>query len=385
MRLSLIKAIIVVSAGCFETDLRKFSNRFRFYGELRFVNKANRNRVWRVQPTILNKEKDRYSMSVITALKYQCFLVGTLSLSILFGCNRHAYEPSVDDTTTATRNQMWVATTGHIADALRKISAGTNVNIKTLCGPGVDPHSYNASTKDIQAITDADAVFFNGFHLEARLHHLLENEFGDKSWAMATAFPADARLDWVEDGQIDPEAPFDPHIWNHLPGWSECVEGLLTRVCEVNPDNAEMYKKNGQGYVDEILTVHQKAVEEFEPIARDQRVLVSAHDAFNYFANVYNFDSIAVLGIGNDAEADVKTIRDVAKTVCDRKVPVIFLENITNPKVTAALQEACAAQDWQVRIADQPLYSDALGVAAPTDTFLGAFMTNVELISKSLK
>ena len=141
MRLSLIKAIIVVSAGCFETDLRKFSNRFRFYGELRFVNKANRNRVWRVQPTILNKEKDRYSMSVITALKYQCFLVGTLSLSILFGCNRQAYEPSVDDTTTATRNQMWVATTGHIADALRKISAGTNVNIKTLCGPGVDPHS----------------------------------------------------------------------------------------------------------------------------------------------------------------------------------------------------------------------------------------------------
>ena len=75
----------------------------------------------------------------------------------------------------------------------------------------------------------------------------------------------------------------------------------------------------------------------------------------------------------------------MAKTVCDRKVPVIFLENITNPKVTAALQEACAAQDWQVEIADQPLYSDALGVAAPTDTFLGAFITNVELISKSLK
>ena len=324
-------------------------------------------------------------MSSMAALKYRCFFVSMLFVSVFYGCSQQNSESTVADTTTVTRAQSWVATTGHIADALREISAGTNVNIKTLCGPGVDPHSYNASTNDVQAIANADAVFFNGFHLEARLHHLLETEFGDKSWAMAAAFPADARLDWVEDGQIDPEAPFDPHIWNHLPGWSKCVEGLLARVCEVNPNNAEIYKKNGQGYVDEILTVHQKAVKEFEPISQERRVLVSAHDAFNYFANVYGFDAIAVLGIGNDAEADVKTIREVAKTVCDRKVPVIFLENITNPKVTAALQEACAAQDWQVEIADQPLYSDALGVAAPTDTFLGAFITNVELISKSLK
>ena len=324
-------------------------------------------------------------MSGTSALKYQYFLMSMLLVSVFFGCQQQTSESTGANTTTATRTESWVATTGHIADALHKISAGTNVNIKTLCGPGIDPHSYNASTKDIQAIANADAVFFNGFHLEARLHNLLETEFGDKSWAMATAFPADARLDWVEDGQINPEAPFDPHIWNHLPGWSKCVEGLITRVCEVNPNNTESYKKNGQGYVDEILTVHQKAVKEFAPISQERRVLVSAHDAFNYFAKVYGFDSIAVLGIGNDAEADVKTIREVAKTVCDRKVPVIFLENITNPKVTAALQEACAAQDWQVEIAGQPLYSDDLGVAAPTDTFLGAFMANVELISKSLK
>ena len=323
-------------------------------------------------------------MSGLSALKQHFFFMSVLSLSVLVGCKQEGTGPAEADSSAAANSQAWVATTGHIADALRKISAGTNVDIKLLCGPGVDPHSYSASTNDVQAIADANAVFFNGFHLEARLHDLLEHQFGDKSWAMATAFPADARLDWVEDGQVDPEAPFDPHIWNHLPGWSECVAGLIAKVCEVDPENAAIYKKNGLAYIDEIMAAHQKAVEEFEPIPQEQRVLVSAHDAFNYFAKVYGFDSIAVLGIGNDAEADVKTIREVAKTVCDRKVPVIFLENITNPKVTAALREACSAQDWQVKIADQPLYSDDLGVEPPTDTYLGAFTTNVELISKSL-
>ena len=323
-------------------------------------------------------------MSGKSALKHHFFLVNLVLLGTLVGCKQEGSEPAGAEATSAATTQSWVATTGHIADALRKISAGTNVEIKQLCGPGVDPHSFSASTNDVQAIASANAVFFNGFHLEARLHDLLEHEFGDKSWAMANAFPSDARLDWVEDGQIDPVAPFDPHIWNHLPGWSKCVEGLTAEVCEVDPANAELYQKNGQAYIAEILATHQQAVEEFELIPEERRVLVSAHDAFNYFANVYGFESVAVLGIGNDAEADVKTIREVAKTVCDRKVPVIFLENITNPKVTAALQEACQAQNWQVKIAEQPLYSDDLGVEPPTDTFLGAFTTNVELISKSL-
>ena len=113
-------------------------------------------------------------------------------------------------------------------------------------------------------------------------------------------------------------------------------------------------------------------------------MIVSAHDAFNYFAKVYGFESMAVLGIGNDAEADVKTMREVAERVSERKVPVIFLENITNPRVTTALKEACEARKWSVKIAEQPLYSDDLGSEPPTNTFLGAFESNVNLIAESL-
>ena len=114
-------------------------------------------------------------------------------------------------------------------------------------------------------------------------------------------------------------------------------------------------------------------------------MLVSGHDAFNYFARRYGLETIAVLGVGNDPEADLRTMRNVANTVADRRVPVIFLESITNPKLTRALKEACESRGWTVEIADTPLYSDDLGVEAPVNTFLGAFRTNVATIAAALE
>ena len=318
--------------------------------------------------------------------KLTAFNLSLLLLVVFSGCSNN--ETQLLGSTSASGGNSGelklVATTGHIADALQSITDGTQTQIKVLCGPGVDPHSFAASTSDVQAMADADAIFFNGFHLEAKLHELLHHQFADKAWAMADAFPQDARLDWIEDGQIDPEAPFDPHIWNHLPGWTACVSALIEQLEQRNPDAAATYRANGQKYVENIQAAHDAALKKFARIPADRRVLVSAHDAFGYFARVYDFETLSVLGIGNDAEADVRTMRSVATKVCDRKVPVIFIENITNPKVTAALQEACAARDWAVKIADQPLFSDDLGSAPPTNTYLGAFQSNVDLITNSL-
>lgn len=278
-----------------------------------------------------------------------------------------------------------VATTGHISDALKRITKGTSPEIKLFCGPGVDPHSFSASTADVQAMEQADAIFYNGFHLEAQLSELLHNRYAEKSWAMAEAFPQNERLDWVEDGSIDPDAPFDPHIWNHLPAWSKCVQGLIEKMAEIDPDNAELYRSNGAEYVAEIEETHKYAEETLAKLPDDRRFLVSAHDAFGYFAKVYNLEAKAVLGVGNDPEADIQTMRELAELIVEKKAPVIFMESITNPKVTTALKEACAARDWKVEIASQPLYSDDLGENPPQNTFLGAFRSNVDVIFESLK
>ena len=304
----------------------------------------------------------------------------TAFLCLLLGCDSN--QNNQDDDRRA--GLKVVATTGHINAALREITAGTDVEVTLFCGPGVDPHSFSASTKHVMAMMDAHLIVYNGFHLEAKLAEHFEDSFKDKSWAMASCFPKEYRLDWKEDGKVDPDAPFDPHIWNHLPGWAKCVEGLAERLADADPENADTFRKNAQSYIQQIEETHIWANEQLAKIPPQNRTIVSAHDAFNYFANNYDLKTLAVLGIGNDAEADIRTMRQVAETVYQKRIPAIFLESITNPKVTEALSEACKSRGWEVQIVSQPLHSDDLGSEPPYDTFLGAFRANVELIVKSL-
>lgn len=301
-------------------------------------------------------------------------------LAAVVGCGES--KTAADRSSDGTLNL--IATTGQINSALSAITDQSNCTIKLFCGPGVDPHSFAASTNDIQAMKDADAIFYNGFHLEARLQEHLHDLFADKSWAMASAFPQDARIDWLEDGQQDPDAPFDPHIWNHLPGWAACVEGMTEKLIELSPSDADLFRANSEKYIQSIEQTHQWALEQMKAIPQQRRFIVSAHDAFNYFAKVYDMQTLAVLGIGNDAEADIQTMQKVADLIVEKKIPVIFLEAITNPKVSVALKEACQSKNWNVNIVEQQLYSDDLGEKAPQNEFLGAFRSNVDVIVANL-
>lgn len=315
----------------------------------------------------------------------KCAWAACLTLAIFAGCNTELTLNTVDVAIPVESESLnLIATTGQINSALTRITEGTSAKINLFCGPGVDPHSFSASTNDVQAMINADLIVYNGFHLEAKLAEHLHGAFENKSFSMASVFPNQHRLDWVEDGQVDPDAPFDPHIWNHLPAWAECVTGLGEKLANSDPANAETYRKNAKAYVSDILEAHQWASEKLKELPRERRVIVSAHDAFNYFANVYGMETLAVLGIGNDPEADIKTMREVAEHVCEKQIPAIFMESITNPKVTQALKEACDARDWNVEIVSQQLYSDDLGEVPPHNTFLGAFRSNVEIISESL-
>ena len=306
---------------------------------------------------------------------------------IFSGCSTAITGPeaslSIESVTNAQSLNL-IATTGQVNSALQRITDGVNCDVKLFCGPGVDPHSFSASPNDVQAMINADQIFYNGFHLEAKLAEHLEAAFKDKSWAMSNAFPKSERLDWIEDGAIDPQAPNDPHIWNHLPAWSKCVEAMVERLAKLDPGNAVTYRRNGQAYVDELLETHRWAQEKLSELPQNRRTIISAHDAFGYFARNYGMTTGAPLGVGNDAEADIKTMRKLAETICEKQIPAIFVETITNQKVSQALSEACAARGWSVEVVERPLYSDDLGPNYPQNTFIGAFKSNVEVIFDAL-
>lgn len=290
---------------------------------------------------------------------------------------------SCGEVSSSSGRPLVVVTTGQIHDATRALVEGVTVDLKLLCGPGVDPHSYGASTRDVLAMDDAELIVFNGFHLEAKLAELLEREaIAAKSWSMASAFPEDRRLGWSEDGA---EADgYDPHIWNDLEGWSSCVGALSVELGRIFPEDAEQIALNAERYAANLRETDAWAAAQLGALPEARRVLVSGHDAFSYFARNYGLETVAILSVGNDPEADLRTMRSVAERVVERKVPVVFLESVTNPRLTQALVEACEARGWTTRIADEPLYSDDLGAEAPVNTFLGAFRANVRVISTAL-
>lgn len=280
---------------------------------------------------------------------------------------------------------LLVATTGQIHDALQAMTEGVPVDLRLLCGPGVDPHSYSATTRDVKDLSRARAVIYNGFHLEAQLGEALEvGDIAAKAWSMASAFPSESVLEWVEDGEVDPDAPHDPHIWNHLPGWGTSVSALGEHVAGLLPDHADAIRAGAAAYVTEITEADRWAAEAIAALPANRRVLVSGHDAFQYFARRYGMQTLAVLGVGNDAEPNVRKIQEIAGQIVERDVPVVFLESITSSKIAEKLVESCVDRGAEVRIADDPLYSDDLGDQPPVDTFLGAFRTNVETIVRNL-
>lgn len=267
-----------------------------------------------------------------------------------------------------------LATTGHVGDAVSRIAP--NADTFVLVGPGLDPHTYEASTRDIEEMRAADIVLWNGLHLEAQMQDAIRS-LGDAQLELGEEIPESLLLPWEDD-------LFDPHIWNSTEIWSLVVRSIAGKLSEMDPANANEYQQNAAAYVAEIEVAHEYAVERLASVPAENRVLVSGHDAFNYFAEAYGFEALAIEGISTEDEASLNDLRDLADFIADNNVTTIFYENITNPQATIALQEAVQARGSEVGISEEELYSDALGDEPPLDTYLGTFRHNVDAIANTL-
>lgn len=267
-----------------------------------------------------------------------------------------------------------LATTGHVGDAVLRIAPDADLFV--LVGPGLDPHTYEASTRDIEQMRNADIVFWNGLHLEAQMQDAIRS-LGDSQLELGEEIPKSMLLPWEDD-------LYDPHIWNSTEIWSLVVRSIAGKLSEMDPENATAYQQNANAYVEEIEEADAYAREQLASIPEENRVLVSGHDAFNYFADAYGFEALAIEGISTEDEASLQDLRDLADYIVENEVVAIFYENITNPQATIALQEAVAARGSSVQISEEELYSDALGDVAPLDTYLGTFRHNVDAIATSL-
>ncbi|MEM6588450.1 MAG: metal ABC transporter substrate-binding protein [Pseudomonadota bacterium] len=276
--------------------------------------------------------------------------------------------------TSALADITVYATTGYLGDAVAKIAP--DAEVITMVGPGGDPHTYQPSTQDIQTIQGADAVVWNGLFLEARMEDLLMS-LGDKALATAEELPGAMLLPWEDDLN-------DPHVWNSPVAWSAIVGYVADHLGEIDPDNAETYVANAKAYIDEIRDADAQATQLLSSIPAANRILITGHDAFEYFGDVYGLEVQATDFVSTEAEMSPAELAELAKFIADNKIPVIFQDNQANPQAIVSLKEAVKSLGWEVEISGDELFADSLGAEEDVDEYIEAFLHNARAVATAL-
>lgn len=299
------------------------------------------------------------------------FSLITILLLILTGCTA----PVADGRLRV------VATTGPIGDAVQAI-AGDRVTLHTLLGPGIDPHTYIATESDLFALQEARLILYNGLHLEANLERVfqaIKRSGTIPVVAVAEAVPVEMRLRWEDD-----EKAYDPHVWHDPQRWRYAVIAIRDALIDLDPDGREVYQQRSEQYLNDLQALDADLRALAEQVPPERRILVTAHDAFNYFGQAYGFRVEAVQGISTASEASAATIRDLTTLVVTERIPAIFVETSVSPRTIEAVQSAARAAGHEVRVGGE-LYSDSLGDAnGPAGTYFGMMRHNMQTIVAAL-
>lgn len=282
-----------------------------------------------------------------------------------------------------------VTTTTQITDAATIITGdllGDAVNVTGLMGAGVDPHLYQPTESDINALTSADLIVYSGLNLEGQFGSVFESlgQQGKRIYRVSdpvkTAGFIIGGFDLSEEFQnVD-----DPHFWFDPRNWQMSVMGLAEVIAELDPDHAETYIANAEAYVEELDILYQWALEAMSTVPEDRRVLVTSHDAFQYFGDAFDWGVRGLQGISTQDEAGVADVQEIARFVIDNQIPVMFVESSVSPNAIEAVQEAVEAGDYDVSIGIRELYSDAMGSAGTFGgTYIGMIAENVLTILQS--
>ena len=272
-----------------------------------------------------------------------------------------------------------VATTGMIADAAREVG-GDLVEVRALMGSGVDPHAYRQTRSDIVAMADADLVLWHGLYLEAQMEEILI-DLGRDGAVVAVAEELPAELLIAHDDYPDRT---DPHVWMDPELWSRVVLVVRDALIGVAPEAEEALRANADAHLGDVATLGRYAADVLASVPPESRVLLTAHDAFNYFGAAYGFDVVGIQGISTESEAGLNRVGALVDLLVEREVGAVFVESSVSDRNVRALIEGAAARGHGV-VVGGTLFSDAMGEPGTYEgTYLGMMDHNVTTIARAL-
>ena len=280
----------------------------------------------------------------------------------------------------ATDDKLRVVTTiGMITDIVKNVG-GTRVAVTGMMGPGVDPHLYKATPKDVQRLSSAHIIFYNGLHLESKMADILA-KMSEDTLTVAVTDAVDRSLLLTPP---EYEGLYDPHLWFDVKLWMQAVEKVRDALSEYDADNTVLYRSNAEGYLMELTELDAYVKSQVARVPSQQRVLVTAHDAFNYFGKAYGFEVRGLQGISTATEAGIADVQELATFIAERRIPAIFVESSVSSRSLEAVKAAVKSKGFDVEIGGE-LFSDAMGSeGTPEGTYIGMVRHNIDTIVKAL-
>jgi len=173
-------------------------------------------------------------------------------------------------------------------------------------------------------------------------------------------------------------------VWFDVGLWAQTVECVTEALTALDPDGADGFRARAADYAEELAALDRWVAERVQDLAPEQRILVTAHDAFGYFGRAYGFEVRGLLGVSTASEAGTSDVQELADYIVAHEVPAIFVETSVPARYVQALQEAVRARGFAVEIGGS-LFSDSLGdPGTPAGDYAGTVRANVEIIVTAL-
>ena len=270
------------------------------------------------------------------------------------------------------------ATVGMVADIVREV-AGDKAAVTNIIGSGVDPHVYSPTRSDVAVLLKSDIIFYAGL--------LLEGQMADILVKVSRKRPVYAVTELLQQDYLIHDAATahnDPHVWMDVQGWMKAVLVVADAMVAFDPAHADEYKHRAAAYLERLKRLDDYAKAAIASIPDGQRVLVTAHDAFNYMSRAYGIEVMGIQGLSTESEAGLKDINRLVDTLVDRRIPAVFVETSVSDKNVKALIEGAASRGHKVIIGGE-LFSDAMGPPGTYEgTYEGMIDHNVTVITRAL-
>ncbi len=287
----------------------------------------------------------------------------------------------VENTRSSSSDKRYTVTTttGMVTDIVRQV-CGDKASVEGIIGEGVDPHLYKPTRADLNALAHADLVFYSGLVLEGKMTDVLEK--------MSEKKPVIAVTESVDKNYLLLPPEFaghpDPHLWMDVGGWMKAVEVVSQTLSDYDKPNAQFYQSNAESYLAQLKALEEYAKTSIATIPEQSRVLVTAHDAFNYMGRAYGIEVVGIQGISTESEAGLNDLNRLVDMLVENNVTAVFVETSVADKNVKALIEGARAQGLEVKIGGT-LFSDAMGAPGTYEgTYIGMIDHNVTTIVNAL-